>query len=325
MKAVLCRRLGPPSVLQLEEVPRPELGADQVRVRLRAAGVNFPDVMMVAGDYQFQPPLPFVPGLEGAGEVLECAPGVSGFRPGDRVTVKLRPGAFQEEVVVSPALLNPLPAAYDFVAGAALPVAYLTAYHALVQRGRLNAGEVLLVHGAAGGVGLAAVDLGRQLGARVIAVASGEAKRRFLIDYGAEWAIDRVAENFRDEVLRLTDGQGADLVFDPVGGEAFEQSLRCLAWGGRLLVVGFASGRAGELPANYALLKGARVIGLRAGEAGRRNEALGRQLSDAVYRLAGAGRLRPHVSHCLPLAAAADGLRLIIAREAIGKVVLRMD
>jgi len=301
------------------------LGKGEVRVRLHAAAVNFPDVLMVAGDYQLRPPLPFVPGLEGAGEVLECAPDVQAFRPGDRVTVKLRPGTFQEEVSVAPQRLNRLPDGLDFVAGAALPVAYLTAYHALVQRGRLRPGEVLVVHGAAGGAGLAAVDLGRQLGARVIAVASGESKRRFLIEYGVDGAIDRAAENFRDEVLRLTGGQGADLVFDPVGGEAFEQSLRCLAWGGRLLAVGFASGRPGELPANYALLKGARVIGLRAGEAGRQDATIGRQLNDAVYRLAAAGRLRQHVSHCLPLADAAQALRLLVDRQAIGKVVLRMD
>lgn len=325
MKAVLCRRLGPPSVLQMADLPSPVLAPGQVRVRMRAAGVNFPDVLMVAGGYQLRPPLPFVPGLEGAGEVLETAAGVSDFRPGDRVTVKLRPGTFQQEVAVEPARLSPLPAAYDFIAGAALPVAYRTAYHALAQRGRLRQGETLLVHGAAGGVGLAAVDLGRLLGARVIAVAGGEAKCRFLLDYGAEAAIDHGRQGFREEVLRLTEGRGADVVFDPVGGEAFEQSLRCLAWGGRLLIVGFAGGRAATLPANYALLKGARVIGLRAGEAGRRDNGQGRQLDDAVHRLAAAGRLRPHVSHCLPLAAAAEALQLIVERKVIGKVVLRMD
>ncbi len=241
-RAVVCRELGPPERLRLESFASRSLAAGEVRVAIRAAGLNFPDVLMVAGEYQLKPELPFTPGMEAAGDVVDVGSDVSGVAAGDKVIVKMRHGAFTEEAVVTPAQLAPLPTTFDYAEGATFLAAHGTAYHALVDRGQLKAGETLLVHGAGGGVGLAAVEIGKLLGATVIAAASSEEKLAVAQARGADHLVLTTREPFRDAVKRITDGRGVDVVFDPVGGEVFENSVRCIAWGARLLVIGFTGG-----------------------------------------------------------------------------------
>ena len=325
MRAAVCRHLGGPEQLCLEELPRPEIAPGRVRVAMRAAGANFPDLLMVAGGYQLRPELPFTPGLEGAGLVTERGPGVKGVDVGARVIVRMRPGTYTEEVVVPPGSLIPLSDSIDFADGASLTVAHRTAYHALVDRARLQPGETLLVHGAGGGVGLAAVELGAVFGARVIAVAGGPEKLAVARTKGAAETIDHRETDFREAVLTLTDGDGADVIYDPVGGDVFDQSLRCIAWGGRLLVVGFADGRIPTIPMNYPLLKGASVLGLRAGEHGRRHPESDARNVAAIMALAAEGRIAPHISHRVPLARAADALRLLDERRVIGRAVVEIS
>ena len=321
-QAVLCRKLGAPEDLALEEVAPAPLGPGQLRIAIHAAGINFPDLLMVAGLYQHKPALPFIPGLEAAGTVSEVGDGADGaFAPGDKVMVALRQGGYAEEVVVAPEQAMPLPAGFSFAEGATFRAAYGTAHHALVDRARLQAGETLLVHGAGGGVGLAAVEIGKLLGATVIAAASREAKLAVARARGADHLILYGREPLRDAVKRITAGAGADIVFDPVGGAVFEESLRSIAWGARMLVIGFTGG-IGMARTNLVLLKGASVIGVRAGEAGRRDPALRARLSAALTGLTAAGHLRPHISHALPLARWAEAMRLVAERQAIGRVAL---
>jgi len=324
MRAVVCRELGGPRSLVVEERPSPPLGPGEVRLALGAAGVNFPDLLMTRGLYQMRPELPFVLGLEGAGEVVECAPDVAGWRPGMRAIVRLRPGTFAEEVVAPAWRLFPAPVNFDDAEAAAFSVGHRTAWHALVERGRLRPGEVLLVHGAAGGVGLAAVELGARLGARVIATAGDAAKLEAVRVKGAAETVDHRTSDFREAVLELTGGKGADVVYDSVGGEVFKQSLRCIAWGGRLLTVGFVSGSIPTAAANYLLLKGASLVGVRVGEHGRRHPEAERRTLEMLCRMAEAGELSPHISHRLPLAQAAEALELLERRQVIGKAVLCM-
>jgi NADPH2:quinone reductase len=321
--AVVCRELGPPERLHLEKFASARLKLGEVRVALRAAGINFPDTLMVAGEYQLKPELPFTPGMEAAGEVSEVAEGVTGVAVGDRVIVKMRHGAYADEVVVAPSQLTPLPSTFDFAEGATFLAAHGTAYHALVDRGKIQSGEVLLVHGAGGGVGLAAVEIGKLLGATVIAAASSEDKLAAAQAKGADHLVLYGREPFRDVVKRITDGRGADVVFDPVGGETFENSLRCIAWGARILVVGFTGG-IGLARTNLVLIKGASVLGVRAGEAVRKNPALGQARQRALLEWAEAGRVRPNISHRLPLEDYAQAMRLLIDRKAIGRVALMM-
>ncbi|HYM02694.1 MAG TPA: NADPH:quinone oxidoreductase family protein, partial [Stellaceae bacterium] len=293
--------------------------------RLRAAGVNFPDTLIIAGKYQFKPSLPFTPGVEAAGIVAEVAPDVARFRPGDRVITRQRLGGYAEEIVLPASQLTPLPAAFGFAEGATFMVAGLTAYHALVQRAALEPREVLLVHGAGGGVGLAAVEIGKRLGATVIAAASTDAKLAVAKSRGADHLVNTSREDFVEAVRRLTGGAGADVIYDPIGGAVLTQSLRCIAWQGRLLVVGFAGGTIPELPANRILLKGCSVIGVRAGEATRHDPAAGKAVHDALFAAAAEGHLRPHVSHTLPLARFAEAMRLLMSRQAIGRVALTSE
>jgi NADPH2:quinone reductase len=320
MRAIVCRELGPPELLRLESAESALFTAGQVRVAIHAAGLNFPDVLMVAGGYQLKPPLPFTPGMEAAGEVVEVS-GVESIKAGDRVIVKARFGCFADEMIVTPDQLVPLPSKFDFVQGATFFAAHGTAYHALVDRAQMMAGETLLVHGAGGGVGLAAVELGKVFGANVIACASSEEKLSVAKLKGADHTVLYSPEPFRDAVKRITGGRGADVVFDPVGGEIFEQSLRCIAWGARLLVVGFTGG-VGKAATNLVLIKGASVLGVRAGEAVRQNPALGVARQKALTQLAEQGRIAPYISHRLPLEDYAKAMRLLIARKAIGRVVL---
>jgi NADPH2:quinone reductase len=308
------------SSMQLETLEAVPLVAGSVRVRLRAASVNFPDILMIQGKYQYKPELPFTPGMEGAGDIVECGSGVSGFSVGDKVVVGARHGCFAEEIVVPVSSLRPLPRGFSYEQGAAYPAAYLTAWVALVRRGNLQPGETLLVHGAAGGVGLAAVDLGKVLGARVIATASTEEKRSFLKSYGADHVL--APQGFREEVKQLTQGNGADVVFDPVGGDVFDESVRCIAFDGRLLVIGFTSGRIPSVNVNMPLIKGFSVVGVRAGEYGRKFPERGAENLRAIAELASSGRIRPHVCATFPLERTRDAMRLLEERRVIGKVVI---
>jgi NADPH2:quinone reductase len=321
-KAVVCREFGPPERLRLETFVTPPLAPGHVRVAIHAAGINFPDILMAAGEYQLKPELPFTPGVEAAGDVIEVN-GAPGIAVGDKVIVKMRHGAYADEAVVTPSQLAPLPSAFDYAEGATFLAAHGTAYHALIDRGQLQSGEVLLVHGAGGGVGLAAVEIGKFLGATVIAAASSEEKLVVARARGADHLVLYGREPFRDAVKRITDGRGADVVFDPVGGEIFENSLRCIAWGARVLVIGFTGG-IGFARTNLVLIKGASVLGVRAGEAVRKNPALGEVRLKALSQWAEAGKVRPNISHRLPLEDYAQAMRLLIDRKAIGRVALVM-
>ncbi|WP_426442007.1 NADPH:quinone oxidoreductase family protein [Bradyrhizobium genosp. P] len=319
-KAVVCRELGPPERLHLESLASMPLKAGEVRVAIRAAGINFPDILMAAGEYQLKPPLPFTPGSEASGDVVEVND-VKGVAVGHKVIVKMRFGAYCDETVAVPSQLVPLPSTFDYAEGATFLAAHGTAYHALIDRGQITPGEVLLVHGAGGGVGLAAVEVGKLLGATVIAAASSEEKLAIAKRRGADHVVLYEREPFRDAVKRLTDGRGADVVFDPVGGEVFENSMRCINWGARILVVGFTGG-IGQARTNLLMIKGASVLGVRAGEAVRKNPALGEVRIKALSEWAEAGKVRPNISHRLPLEDYAKAMRLLMERKAIGRVAL---
>jgi NADPH2:quinone reductase len=293
-----------------------------VVVAVKAASVNFPDVLIIQNKYQFKPPLPFSPGSELAGVVKEVGSGVASVKPGDRVIAFTTYGAFAEEVKTEATRLLPLPEGMDFPSGAAFLLTYGTSDHALRDRGRLAAGETLLVLGAAGGVGLAAIEIGKALGARVIACASSDEKLEVCRDHGADATINYTTEDLRERIKALTDGRGADVVYDSVGGPYTEPAFRSLAWRGRLLVVGFAAGEIPKLPLNLALLKGASVVGVFWGDFTRREP---REFADSVRQLGRwfrEGKLRPHVSQTFPLHQAAEALKLMAARQVKGKVVL---
>ena len=320
-RAVLCEALGPIEGLKLVRLARPPLSPKSVRLAVKAAGLNFPDLLMIQGLYQHRPPLPFVPGLEAAGIVTEVASDVSSVAVGDRVMAQMRTGAYAEEAVVGADQVRPLPPGFTFAEAATFLVAHLTAYHALSTRADLKAGQSLLVVGAAGGVGLAAVEIGKVLGARVIAAASSPDKLAAARCKGADHVIDYTSEPIEAAVGRATGGLGADVVFDPVG-LAPVAGLRCLAWNGKLLIVGFSAGAIPQYAANRILLRGASVIGVRAGEAGRRDPALRQRELAALAALANGGRARPLVSADFALAEFAAALRLMAERRAIGRVAL---
>lgn len=323
MKAMVCRTISDDvGVLMAEDVPTPEPGPGEVRVRLRAASVNFPDILMIQGKYQFKPPLPFSPGMEGAGVVEALGPGVTAFAEGDAVVLGARYGTFAEAIVVPVEAVRRKPERLGFEEAAAYPAAYLTAYVALVRRAGLQAGETLLVHGASGGVGLAAVDLGKVLGATVIATTGRPEKAAALTAAGADHVLP--APGFREAVKDLTGGRGADVIYDPVGGDVFDESVRCIAFDGRLLVVGFTSGRIPSVSVNMPLIKGFSVVGVRAGEYGRVFPDRGRENLAAVDALAAEGRIKPRVDSTFPLDRAVDGLHRLLDRQVVGKVVLTM-
>jgi NADPH:quinone reductase len=320
-KALVVRALSDDlSTLKLEARDVPSPGKGEVKVRLRAASVNFPDILMVQGKYQLKPELPFSPGMEGAGDVVAVGDGVARVKAGDKVVVGSRFGCYAEEIVVPEGAVRALPSGFDYAKGAAYPAAYLTAYVGLVRRGLLQRGETLLVHGAAGGVGLAAVDLGKLLGARVIATASTEEKRAFLKNYGADHVLP--PSGFRETVKELTGGRGADVVYDPVGGDVFDESVRCIAFDGRLLVIGFTSGRIPTVSVNMPLIKGFSVVGVRAGEYGRQFPAKGVENIRTIDAWASEGKIRPHVCATFPLEGAHEAMAMLQNRQVIGKVVL---
>lgn len=284
-----------------------------------AAAVNFPDILTVQGRYQHKPALPYVPGTEGAGDVIAVGEGVTNVQIGDRVIVGGL-GCFAEEAQFATAALRPIPNGADYATAAGFTAAYLTAYVGLLRRAQIQNGEWLLVHGAAGGVGLAAVDLGKALGAHVIATASTEEKRAFLKTYGANHVLP--SSGFREEVKALTGEQGADVIYDPVGGDVFDESTRCIAFDGRLLIVGFTSGRIPTVSVNIPLIKGFSVMGMRAGEYGRKFPEKGRENIAALDAMLAEGKLHPHVCARFPLAQAVDAMRMLQDRRAIGKVIV---
>ena len=321
MKALLCRANAEDiGTLKFEDVTLPPLGAHQARLAVRAASVNFPDILMVQGKYQHRPELPFVVGGEFAGDVIALGDGVTNLKIGDRVVGGGFSGAFAQENQVAATALRKIPDGADYATAASFTTAYLTAYVALARRGELQTGETLLVHGAAGGVGLAAVDLGRVFGARVIATASSAEKRSFLKSYGADHVLP--SSGFREQVKELTEGRGADVIHDPVGGDVFDESVRCIAFGGRLLIIGFTSGRIPTIAVNMPLIKGFSVVGVRAGEYGRKNPAKGRENIAAIDRLLAEKRIRPHIGARFPLERAIDAMRMLEDRTIIGKAVI---
>jgi NADPH2:quinone reductase len=324
VKAVVCRQYGPPESLTLEALPSPAPGPGEVVVRVKAASLNFPDVLIIQDKYQLKPPLPFSPGSELAGVVKEVGAGVEGVKRGDSVLAVIGYGAFAEEVKVEAGRLVPIPEGMDFVTAAAFLLTYGTCDHALRDRGRLAAGETLLVLGAAGGVGIAAIEIGKALGARVIACASSDEKLAACREHGADATIDYARQEVRERIRELTEGKGVDVVLDPVGGPLTEPALRSTAWRGRLLVVGFAAGEIPKIPLNLPLLKGCSIVGVFWGEFARRERAAFVESLTQLGRWYGEGKLRPHVSGTFPLERAADALNLLAARKVTGKLVLTM-
>jgi len=325
MRAIVCETLGPPSALKLVDLPTPAVGARQLRVRVLAAGVNFPDALIVQGLYQMRPPLPFVPGAELAGEVVEIGSEVRGFQMGDKVAAVSLLGAFAEQAVVDAAQAIPLPREIDDTRlqdAAGLALAYGTTLHALEERGRAQAGETLLVLGAGGGVGLAAVELGKRLGLRVIAAASSTSKLGAARARGADELIDYASEDLRERVKALTAGQGVDLVYDPVGGALSEVALRCLGWRGRHLVIGFADGSIPNFAANLLLLKEAALLGVFWGEAARRDPRSHGERMQRLFGWLAEGSLHPHVHARLPLSQVPRALEQLLARQVVGKLLI---
>jgi NADPH:quinone reductase len=320
-KAAVCTAFAGPSAVQLRDMESAALPVDQVRIAIKAAGLNFPDLLMTRGEYQFRPDPPFVPGMEIAGEVIEVGTGVTGILAGDRVMGGTKTGGFAEQIMLPPAALHPLPESLSFAEGACWRVAAMTAWHALSDKAALTAADSILVLGASGGVGMAAVKLARRIGAFVIGTGSTPEKRAAIKSAGADHAIDP-AQNVADQVKHLTGGIGANVVFDPVGGALSIAATRGIAWGGRYLIVGFASGEIPQFAANHAMIKGYSLIGLRAGESGRRDPDLAKRSNAALGKLAEAGALRPHISHRFTLAQSADALSAIEQRSVIGRAVI---
>ena len=322
MRAVVCTAYGPPESLVIQELPPLEPGPGDVVISVKAASVNFPDVLIIQNKYQVKPPLPFSPGSEVAGVVKAVGGGVTHVKPGDRVMAIIGYGAFAEEVRAESARVLPIPDGMSFETAAAFGLTYATSDHALRDRGALAAGETLLVLGAAGGVGIAAIEIGKAVGARVIACASTADKLAVCRAHGADDTIDYATEDLRDRIKALTGGRGPDVVYDPVGGPYTEPALRSIAWRGRLLVVGFAAGDIPRIPLNLTLLKGCSIVGVYWGEFTRREPQRFAESIRQLGRWYAEGRLKPHISATFPLERAADALTKMANREVTGKVVL---
>ena len=322
MKAVLCKAFGPAETLVLEEVANLEPKKTEVVLDVHAAGVNFPDSLIIEGKYQFKPPFPFSPGGEAAGVISAVGEKVSQFKVGDRVMALTGWGSFAEQVAVPAYNVLPMPAGMDFTTAAAFSMTYGTSMHALKQRGNLQAGETLLVLGASGGVGLAAVEIGKAMGATVIAAASSADKLAVAKAAGADHLINYSEQNLKDELKTLTKGQGVDVIYDPVGGPLFEEAFRSIAWNGRMLVIGFASGEIPALPANLPLLKGAALIGVFWGAFAQRQPQDNVANFQQLFAWYGQGKLKPLVSQTFPLEKAGDAIDTLAKRKAVGKVVV---
>ena len=322
MRAVLCKSFGPPDSLVLEEVESPPLGDREVRIAIHSAGVNYPDLLLIQGLYQSQADFPFAPGMEVAGTVSEIGDRVEGVTIGDRVIAPLPHGGYADEAVAPAAALIPVPERMDLGIAGGYAMTFTTGYHALVQRGNLQPGETLLVHGASGGSGLAAVQIGKALGARVIGTGGDDEKLRKVTELGADEVVNYRTNKIRAAVKELTDGVGADVIFDPVGGDIFDESLRSIAWGGRLLVIGFTGGRIAEAPTNRILLKGCSVVGVFSGAFVMRENRKHRDNVEVLNRWYDEGLLSLHVSRTLPLELAHEALEGLRDRKIVGKWVL---
>jgi len=322
MKAMVCESFGGPEVLVRRDLPDPPPpGAGEIQVRIAARGVQYVDVLMLAGKYQFRPDPPFIPGSEAAGIVSAVGPGVTQFRVGDRVMSRHTLGACAELGNAQAALCDKIPDGLSIEQAGVFRSAYATAYHALLQRGRLAAGEWVLIHGAAGGIGMAAIQMAKLFGARVIATASTDAKRAACLEEGADHAID-YRGGFVEPVKALTGGAGVDVVYDPIGDKVGDESMRCLAWGGRWLILGFLGGGPTAIRSNYLLIKGIDAIGVRLGGLNESNPKLAIENMKVLTELAGQGKLRPRISHRFELDQTAQAMQAVIDRAVIGKAVV---
>jgi NADPH:quinone reductase len=323
-RAAICTALTGPASIQIEEQRISPLNPGQVRIAVRAAGLNFPDLLMTRGAYQFRPDPPFTPGMEIAGDVIETAPDVEGLSIGDKVMTGGKGGGLAEQFVVEAQAVSPLPNAFSYAEAACWRGAAVTAWHALHDKAALQPGESILILGASGGVGMAAVMLARHKGALVIGTASTDAKRSAVLAAGADHALDPATPDLAAQVKALTAGRGVDVVYDPVGGDLSITATRALAWGGRFLIIGFASGIIPSFPAGHAMIKGYSLIGLRAGESGRRDPALAAQTKAALHALAEQGVMRAHISHRFSLDQTAEALRALEDRNVVGRAVIVM-
>jgi NADPH2:quinone reductase len=319
---MMCRALGPPDSLVLEELPSAALAPGQIRIAVQASGVNFPDLLMMQGKYQFKPGLPFAPGSEVAGIVVETGAGVTKIAPGSRVRCSVRCGGFADEVVAAADQVTPLPANLDFITAAVIGSAYGTSLHGLADRARLQAGESVLVIGATGGVGLAAVQIAKLLGARVLAAGGSDDKLALVKAAGADAAVNYRTGNLREAISAFTDGKGVDVVYDTVGGSTSELALRSTAWRGRFLVVGFTAGEIPRVPANLLLLKGCEAVGVLYGDYLRREPEAGRAEFQRLLSWFESGRLKPHIHRTYKLHEAGAALKALSDREVVGKIVL---
>ncbi|MDR3419151.1 MAG: NADPH:quinone oxidoreductase family protein [Nevskia sp.] len=323
MKAIVCRELGPPEKLVFEEVPEPPMGPGQVRIAVQGAGVNFPDTLIIQGKYQMKAAPPFTPGAEVAGTVLAVGERVKHVKVGDHVAALVPVGGFAEQVVASGDSVMPLPAGMDPVIAGGFPLAYGTSLHALKQRGQLKPGETLLVLGAAGGVGLSAVQIGKLMGARVIAAASSADKLALCKAHGADELVDYSKESLKEAVKKLTRTQGADVIYDPVGGELAQDCLSAINWNGRYLVIGFAAGTIPEIATNRLLLKGASAVGVFWGAFVAREPKVSQENFEQLFGWVASGQLKPYVSKIYPLSQGAQALRDMLERKVTGKIVLK--
>jgi NADPH2:quinone reductase len=322
MRAIRCNHYGPPETLVTETLPDLQPGAGEVVIDVKAASVNFPDVLIIENKYQFKPELPFTPGAEVAGVVRSVGQGVTHLRPGMRIVAYTRTGGFAEQALAPAGACVPLPDDADFAVAAAFTLAYGTSHHAVVDRAALKAGETMLVLGAAGGVGLAAIQIGKALGARVIAAASSDAKLAVCTEYGADATIQYERDDLRERIAALTDGRGPDVIYDPVGGAYAEPAFRSIGWRGRYLVVGFANGEIPKLPLNLALLKGASIVGVFWGEFAKREPQRNAAAFEQMTGWLRAGKLRPHISARYALEDTPRALNDMAARRVTGKIVI---
>ena len=329
-KALVCKSLTEDlSGVSLSEIELPKPSNEEVLIKVKAASVNFPDLLMTQGKYQHKPELPFVLGMEGSGVIQELGSNVSDFEIGDEVTFgSWGNGSFSQFAVVSTNGVKLKSEGLNFEEAASFQTAYLTAYVSLVRRGDLQSGENLLVHGATGGVGMAAVQLGKKLGAKVIATGTSEEKLKETLNWGASHYLLTHKNNkveFRDQVKDLTEGKGADVIYDPVGGDVFDESIRCINWNGRILIVGFTSGRIPSAPVNMPLIKGFSIIGVRAGEYGRRDPIKGKENIKEVKKMADEGLLKPHICKTFKLEEAKEAIKYLSERKLVGKIAIVMD
>jgi NADPH2:quinone reductase len=322
MRALVCHALSDDfSGVELRDVDQPKPGPGEILIKVRATSINFPDLLLCQGKYQLKLEPPFTPGMDMSGTIAALGEDVGGFEIGDAVCGGARFGGFAEYAIVKAEGLQKKPEQMSFEDAASYSAAYLTAYVALVRRGKLQGGETLLVHGASGGVGMAAVDVGKLLGATVIATGGSDEKLAKVKAYGADHVIN-TAQGFREKVKALTDGRGADVIYDPVGGDVFDESVRCIAFDGRLLVIGFTSGRIAKVSTNMPLIKGFSVVGVRAGEYGRQFPDRGRENVEQIWSWARTGKTRPYVHATLPLDQTIEGFLALQSRQVVGKLII---